>query len=92
MLFFLKQIVFAAIVLAGAALGVIVGIFGLFYACILLDSILGLAGGGGFVAVGWLFLIVTVPFGGLAGGRIAQAIANALLNLEEHDDTDEYEY
>ncbi len=55
----------------GVIIGLLLGSFGVFYACILLDKIMypnGVPTGGGFGAVGWIFLFITVPVGGILGG------------------------
>lgn len=61
----------AVICIGGAALGAVLGFFGLFWVCEYLDAqdAERAAGGGGYVAVGWIFLFVTVPpLGALLGG------------------------
>jgi len=91
MLSLLKHLIFSVIVLAGAALGALLGFYGMFYACSLVDSIFGQDGGGGFVAAGWLFLVVSVPLGAYLGGQFSEAIARNLLDLSDGGDTNDEE-
>ncbi|MCO6045865.1 hypothetical protein NG895_18350 [Aeoliella sp. ICT_H6.2] len=83
MLTLLTQLIFVAIVLLGAALGVLLGIYGMYFACVALDKVLGLSGGDGFVTIGWVLLVVTIPLGGYLGGQLSQKLARILLRLED---------
>ncbi len=72
----------AAQVLAGilgAAAGMIAACFGTYYACVLIDTIRGATGGNGLLTIGWLFLVVTVPIGGLVGAVLLVALTRNLL-------------
>ena len=57
--------------LAGAALGLLVGTVGVYYGCVLIDFVRypdGVPAGGGFVSIGWLFVLITAPAGAVMGG------------------------
>ena len=62
----------------GAAVGVIVASYGTYYACVLVDKIRGASGGDGIVTIGWLFLILTAPIGGVVGAFSFVALARIL--------------
>lgn len=66
----LRILLMIAVICIGAAIGAVLGFFGLFWVCEYLDAqdAERAAGGGGYVAVGWIFLFVTVPLGALLGG------------------------
>ncbi|NLX97926.1 MAG: hypothetical protein GXY83_17325 [Rhodopirellula sp.] len=51
----------------GAAAGMIAACFATYYTCVLIDRIRGATGGNGLLTIGWLFLVVTAPMGGLVG-------------------------
>ena len=57
--------------LVGAAIGLLAGTVGVFFACVLYDKIEypnGAGAGGGLVAVGWIFIFITAPAGLILGG------------------------
>ena len=66
------RILWAALAgLAGAAIGLLLGTVGVFFACMLLDKIMypnGVPAGGGLIAVGWIFIFITAPSGVIIGG------------------------
>ncbi|MFC4097355.1 hypothetical protein [Euzebyella saccharophila] len=66
----LRILLMLAVIGVGMILGGILGFFGLFWVCEYLDAqdAERAASGGGYVAVGWIFLFVTIPFGALLGG------------------------
>jgi hypothetical protein len=54
--------------LTGAAIGLFLGTVGIFYGCVLYDQIAyPNSAGGGLVAVGWIFLLITAPGGFIIG-------------------------
>jgi hypothetical protein len=63
----------------GAALGAIAACFGTYYGCVLIDIFRGAKGGNGLVTIGWLFLVLTVPVGGIAGAIAFIVLARFLL-------------
>ncbi len=63
--------------LAGAAIGLLLGNVGVFFACVLLDRIMypnGVPTGGGLIAVGWIFVFITAPAGVIIGGTLGVLI------------------
>ncbi len=59
--------------LGGAAVGLCQGTVGLFYGCMLIDRIMypeGAPTGGGLMAVGWVFMLITAPAGVGLGGAL----------------------
>jgi hypothetical protein len=65
-------------ILAGAILGGVLGFFGLYWVCELMDKAEG--NGPGYVTIGWMLAVFTVPLGALSGAVIAPLFA-ALIPL-----------
>ncbi|AYN67384.1 hypothetical protein D1013_08400 [Euzebyella marina] len=65
-----RILIMLTLIFVGVILGGILGFYGLFWICQYLDGQEAerAASGGGYVAVGWIFLFVTIPFGSLIGG------------------------
>lgn len=64
-----------ALVFLGAVLGFFVAVFGTYYGCVLLDQIMGNAPGSGYVTIGFIFWLITVPMGTIIGGGTGLLIA-----------------
>ncbi|WP_298860010.1 hypothetical protein [uncultured Gimesia sp.] len=62
-----KSILAISSVLIGIVLGAVIGFYGTFYFCVMMD---GGASQGGFVGAGWAFLFFTIPIGMLFGGGL----------------------
>ena len=62
----------------GFIAGTVFSAYGTYYTCVLIDAARGTEGGDGLVTVGWLFLVVTVPVGGVIGAFSFVAIAKHL--------------
>jgi hypothetical protein len=64
--------------LTGAGIGLLLGTVGVFCGCLLLDKVMypnGVpTGGGGLMAVGWIFVFITAPAGVIIGGTLGVAI------------------
>lgn len=82
--FILKLAIFAIIMLAGAILGAIVAFYVTLYSCVLIDSIQDNGGGDGFVTIGWLFCIITVPLGFVFGGFVFLWLTGLVISLWQH--------
>ncbi|PKA99766.1 hypothetical protein B0O79_3485 [Flavobacteriaceae bacterium MAR_2009_75] len=69
----LKISIKIAIICVGLVVVGMLGFFGLFWTCEYLDAqdTARASQGRGYVAVGWIFLFVTIPFGALLGGLSA---------------------
>ena len=62
----------------GVAVGALVASYGTYYACVLVDAVRREGGGNGLVTIGWLFLVLTVPIGGVVGAFLFVALARFL--------------
>ena len=85
--FILKLGIFAIIMLTGAIIGAIAAFYVTFYLCVLVDWIQNNGGGDGFVTVGWLFCIFTVPCGFVVGGYIFLWLSGWVISLRKYKTT-----
>ena len=64
--------------LAGAVTGAVAAFYGTGLFCVLVDRVRGAGPGDGLVTVGWLFCVVTVPYGFYLGGYAAAVVVEAI--------------
>ncbi|WP_144985730.1 hypothetical protein [Gimesia aquarii] len=65
-----KSILAIFTTIIGIALGAVIGFYGLYYHCLMMDTIHGGTGPGGAVGAGWALLFITIPLGMLLGGGL----------------------
>ena len=86
----LRILIMIAIIIVGLVIGGVLGFFGLFWICEYLDAqdAARASQGGGYVAVGWIFLFITIPLGALLGGLSAFFGCKSILLKKKCDSTE----
>ncbi len=74
----------AVVALLPAFVGGAIGFYGTPYACAWLDDLQGNPAGGGYMTIGWLFWLITIPVGFLIG--LVFGIAACLLFVKKPKD------
>ncbi|MCA9078151.1 MAG: hypothetical protein KDA93_24185 [Planctomycetaceae bacterium] len=82
-----RMIASGLLAVMGTLAGGATAFFATFYACRLIDYLQDASPGGGFVAVGWLFLPITILVGGCIGGCIGFALPSAFFNEDDGEDS-----